>query len=361
MKCLASISILFLTGAATLFGRMERVAVAPDGSKFILEKSKQEFRAIGFNYDHDRDGRLIEDYWEKEWPVIEEDFREMRDLGAQVLRIHLQFGRFMDSPTRANSANLKRLRKLLDLAERTGLRLDLTGLACYHKKHIPAWYDSMTEKERWNAQAVFWEAVAGTCSGHPAVFCYDLMNEPVVRVGEGQPGLWLGPPLGESYFVQIISGEQGTRNREDIARDWIRKLTAAVRKKDRKTPITVGLVDWSLNRPRTLYSGFDPKIVGPELDFIAVHLYPKNGKIPEDLERLRGFRVGKPVVIEETFTLNCSAAEFRTFLDGARRETSGLIGFYWGKATGELERSNSIGDKILLGWLKLFQEEAKAP
>ena len=29
-------------------------------------------------------------------------------------------------------------------------------------------------------QARFWEAVAATCRNRPAVFCYDLMNEPIV-------------------------------------------------------------------------------------------------------------------------------------------------------------------------------------
>ena len=29
-------------------------------------------------------------------------------------------------------------------------------------------------------QAAFWEAVAETCKDSPAIFCYDLMNEPIL-------------------------------------------------------------------------------------------------------------------------------------------------------------------------------------
>lgn len=39
--------------------------------------------------------RLLEDYWAEEWETVAQDFREIRDLGANVVRIHLQLGRFM--------------------------------------------------------------------------------------------------------------------------------------------------------------------------------------------------------------------------------------------------------------------------
>ena len=49
------------------------------------------------------------------------------------------------------------------VAERTGLYLDLTGLGCYHKQDVPAWYDQLSEPERWAVQARFWAAIARTC------------------------------------------------------------------------------------------------------------------------------------------------------------------------------------------------------
>src|SRR5262249_27474942 len=112
--------------------RMPRVRVAPDGRGFQLAAG-QPFTPWGFNYDHDDAGRLLEDYWETEWTRVEEDFREMRELGATVVRIHLQVNRFMKSADRPNEQALARLGKLLELAEATGLYLDLTGLGCYRK------------------------------------------------------------------------------------------------------------------------------------------------------------------------------------------------------------------------------------
>src|SRR5262249_2202387 len=150
---------------------------------------------------------------------------------------------------------LKQLGKLVKLAEKTRLYLDLTGLGCYHKKDVPVWYDELSEADRWAAQANFWKAVAGRCKDCPAIFCYDLMNEPVVPGGKRKDGDWLGPPFAGSHFVQVITLDQAKRPRPDIARQWIKLLVSGIREHDHKHLITVGLVDWSLDRPG-LTSGF---------------------------------------------------------------------------------------------------------
>ncbi len=334
------------------------VAVARDGKGFVLDPSGKPFTPWGFNYDHDARGRLIEDYWADEWDAVEGDFREMRQLGANVVRVHLQFGKFMDGPEKPSEESLERLGKLLALAERNGLYLDLTGLGCYHKKDVPAWYDKLSEQERWDAQARFWEAVAGRCAKSPAVFCYDLMNEPVVPGGRRADGDWLGPAFAGKHFVQVISLDQKDRERPAIARQWIRHLSAAIRKVDKRHLITVGLVDWSLDR-KGLTSGFVPERVAPDLDFLCVHLYPERDKIDDALKTLAGFGVGKPVVIEETFPLKCSAAEFERFLDGSREHASGWVGFYWGVPPEELRKSKEIGDALTLAWLETFRKKTK--
>lgn len=94
--------------------------------------------------------------------MIVEDFQEMKDLGATVVRIHLQFGKFMDSPDKPNQHSLQQLARLVALAEEVGLYLDLTGLGCYHKQDVPPWYDKLEEQDRWAAQAAFWEHVGST-------------------------------------------------------------------------------------------------------------------------------------------------------------------------------------------------------
>jgi|KBSSwiStaDraftv2_1062776.scaffolds.fasta_scaffold160835_2 ubiquinone/menaquinone biosynthesis C-methylase UbiE len=341
---------------------LERVAVATKAAGFVLLPSEQPFQPLGLNYDHDEQGRLLEDYWEMQWDKVEEDFAEMRRLGANVVRVHLQFGRFMLDESTADPHALQRYRRLLQTAERHGLRLDVTGLGCYHKSDVPAWYDALDEPRRWAAQAVFWSAVARAGRESSAIFCYDLMNEPVTPAGPGQGKDWLGPPFAGKHFVQWISRDSDGRARPEIARAWVRQLARAIRHEDPSRLITVGLVDWSLPVPPSrsgLDSGFHPRVIAPELDFISVHLYPERGKVAQAIETLSQFSVGRPVVIEETFPLRCSPAEFQDFWTRSREAASGWIGFYWGKTPEECKRSKEIGDALMWQWLEWFQKQSQ--
>ena len=102
--CIRSLAILFLLGASVLIAQsppMKPVRVADDRHGFALDDGTP-FVAWGFNYDHDETGRLLEDYWTAEWPKVQEDFREMKDLGANVVRLHLQLGKFMRQPDEPN-------------------------------------------------------------------------------------------------------------------------------------------------------------------------------------------------------------------------------------------------------------------
>jgi hypothetical protein len=348
MKGRSEIAVLVLLLALPLpasAADMPWIAVSGDQKGFVLQPSGKRFVPWGFNYDHDDKGRLLEDYWDSEWERVERDFRAMKKLGANVVRIHVQVAKFLDAPDKANERSLDRLGKLLILAEQLGLYLDLTGLGCYHRADVPVWYDKLSEKDRWEVQARFWRAVAGRCADSPAVFCYDLMNEPVVPGGRRKDDHWLAGAFGGKHFVQFITLDQQDRPRPEIAHQWVRHLTAAVREKDNRHLLTVGLVDWSLDRPG-LTSGFVPDKVADDLDFVSVHVYPKAGKVKEAMNTLAGFAVGKPVVIEETFPLACSPKELEEFIEASARHAAGWIGFYWGKPPDELRRSKTISDAL---------------
>lgn len=345
--------------APSLEKKLSFIEVAKDNSGFVFKDDGKRFVPWGFNYDHDEEGRLIEDYWDQEWPKVEADFAEMKELGANVVRLHIQFGKFMEAEDKPNEKSLAQLHKLLLLAEKTGLYLDLTGLGCYHKQDVPAWYDDLDEAGRWKAQAAFWRAVAKTCAGSPAIFCYDLMNEPVVPGGKRKDKDWLGPPFAGKHFVQVITLDQAGRQRPEIAKTWTKQLVAAVREVDQRHLVTIGLVDWSLDRPG-LTSGFVPEKIAPELDFLCIHLYPQKGKLDEDLETLKGFaKVGKPVIIEETFPLKAPLDEFEKFLFASREHAHGWVGFYWGKTPAELRQGKTINDAIVLSWLDWFVKNGK--
>ncbi len=338
-----------LVGAETSHtGQLEWIAVSKDGSSFVGIGSGRKFIPWGFNYDHDHKMRLLEEYWNTEWQTVIEDFREMKELGANVVRIHLQFAKFMDSPQQPNVNALKQLGRLVKLAEENGLYLDLTGLACYRKADVPRWYETMSELDRWQAQAQFWESIVERCKDSPAIFCYDLMNEPFVPGKPREPGDWLTGKLSDFYFVQALTLDPAGREPPEIAKRWASQLTTAIRRHDRRHLISLGMLPNS--GPAFVHA------VAQHLDFICVHEYPKSGKIGESLERLKSFSVGKPLVIEEMFPLTCTAEELGGFIRQSAPLACGWIGFYWGQTPRELEAAGGIREALIRAWLTLFQE-----
>jgi hypothetical protein len=354
VRCLAVPLVLAVLAAPAPPEKLARIRPSPDGTHFVREGTDQTFVVWGVNYDRDDAGRLLEDYWETEWETVAGDFREIKALGANVVRVHLQVGRFMKEADTPDDANLARLARLVKLAEETGLYLDLTGLGCYHKKDIPAWYDALDESDRWDVQARFWRAVARVCKTRPAVFCYDLMNEPVVGGGKGKNDWLVGEPLGDKYFVQRIALDAKGRDNKEIARAWVEKLSTAIRSVDDRTMITVGVIPWAqvFKGAKPLF--YSPEVRGP-LDFVCVHFYPKAGKLDDDLAALKVYEVGKPLVIEEIFPISASYEETETFIERSRPIVDGWISFYWGKPIEEYEKSGDFKDALVGGWLKRFR------
>ena len=333
-----------------------RISVSPDKRGFVFLDTGTAFHPWGMNYGNN--GRLIEDFWDGEWQTVVNDFAELKALGANVVRVHLQFGRFMDATNAANPIALAQLRRLLRLAERSELYLDVTGLVCYRKADVPSWYDALDERARWRAQAFFWRTIAGECASSPAVFCYDLINEPLAPGGKRKAGDWYsGKPFGSYDFLQFIALDPAGRKREEIAVAWIETMTRAVREKDPGRLITVGLLPWVKGWGHL--DGFLPEQVAPHLDFMSVHIYPDSKKLEEAPESLRRVSVGKPVVIEETFPLSCSTAELEKFLRHSRDQACGWMGHYDGAPLEELDRLThedkiTIAQAIYRDWLKLF-------
>jgi hypothetical protein len=354
---LALIFVLAILGRGRA---MERIAITADQHGFRFAESGGRFVPWGVNYGNA--GRLMEDFWNDEWRTLEDDFAEIKAMGGNVVRVHLQFGKFMEAADRPNAAALGKLSDLAALAEKTGIYLDVTGLACYRPNDVPAWYDALDDDERWKAQAVFWRAVAGACAGKPAVFCYDLMNEPITP-GSRTEKWYSGQLLGGFDFIQYIARDPKGRPRMEVAAAWIDALSAAIREKDKDTLITVGMLPWVTGWQHL--SGFLPKEVAKHVDFLSVHIYPK-AKQPEEAPRaLAECIAGKPVMIEETFPLECSVEELEAFLRSSRNTASGWIWHYDGmpasaydelKKNGTLSPAQAIWRAGLISFQKLRPE-----
>jgi len=308
---------------------MPKVRVSGDGRHFVLGETGEAFVPWGFNYLGEF-GKLTEDSWDMDWTRVERDFRDMRRLGANVVRVHLQFGTYMTGPDRFDQKQLDRLTKMLNLACELGLYLDVTGLSCYRLDRIPAWYDALDEVDRWEVQARWWKKIAETCADHPSVFCYDLVNEPIVGglAKDGEPR-WVGGELAGFYFVQKISEDPKERTGIQIAEAWAAKLTEAIRQADAKTPISVGVIPWAQIWPKAKPVFYAPE-VAKHFDFVSIHVYPGKGKVDQAVAALAVYDIGKPLVVEETFPLECTMEEMDRFVEAGKGRVDGWISHYFG-------------------------------
>lgn len=336
-----------------------KIRISPDNTRFTVGDGGPTFRPWGFNYLGTH-GELVEEYWHNDWKRVERDFREMKKLNANVVRIHLQFGTYLKSPREVDAVQIERLKKLLDLAADCGLYLDVTGLGCYRAKSIPDWYGKLEEAERWNVQAFWWEAIARACKDHPAVFCYCLMNEPIMGGPPSKPGepKWVGGELGGFYFVQRLTLDAGKRTQIEIAEAWTRQLTTAIRAIDSKTPITVGVIPWALVWPTAKPVFYSPEC-GKHLDFTSVHFYPQKGEVEKAVKALAAYDIGKPLVVEETFPLSCTLEELDQFMKATSDRADGWIGHYFGHTIEEHRQGAQPGGAFVAPVLEFWRDQAK--
>ncbi len=333
------------TSTAVRSAEMETVTVAPDGDGFILQPSGDRYVPWGHNYASvDIMQRLADD------PArVEREFAEMRAAGTTVARIHPEMPRLMNGPEKADPVGLEQLRKLLKIAEKSGIHLMITGLACYQIRDRMAWYDSLDEQQRWETQAFFWKTIARTCAESPAVFAYDLVNEPGA-VGTPEEGWYLGK-MGEVEFCQRLSLDPMGRSGDDIFLAWTQKMISAIRSQDQSHMITMGMLPF----PGAY------KAIAEELDFVSPHLYPKTGKVDDEIKLLKKFDWGKAIVIGETFPLSCGVDDERDFLLKSRELADGWIGHWPDESPAELSELKESGkatihSAIWLSWVELFRE-----
>ena len=325
--------------------------VVVDGSTgFFATEEGSTFIPWGYNYTTDRASLLIEDRWdnEAEWDIITEDFAEMKAYGANTVRIHLQFHEFMRDPRTPDPEALSNLARLLEVAEETGVYLDVTGLAAYRKEDQPAWYDTLDESARWAAQTVFWEAVATTLAHSDNVFAYNLMNEPVVL---STPQIeWLpGDGFGGFHFVQSLTRDLGSRSQVDVFNQWIAMQAEAVRRGDPRHLVTVGFLPLGdLNR----FEG--------SLDFLSTHIYPEMGNVNAAVDYTLGNIGGKPLLIEEIGPVRAGRDDLLSYMDQVNQSVAGFLGHYMGLTASELASQGTIGAALQREFLIAFSARSPA-
>lgn len=347
-RLLQSASLLYvvlLTARGAGAAETEVVKIAPDKKDFILSPSGDRFVPWGHNYASvDILQRLADDP-----ERVAREFAEMKAAGTNVARIHPEMPRIMSGADKADPKSLDQLKQLLKIAEKSGIYLKITGLACYKIKDRIDWYDALQEQERWAAQAFFWETVARTCAESPAVFAYDLVNEPAAA-GKPADG-WYTGRMGDVEFCQRLTLDAGQRTGDVIFTEWTKRIVAAIRKHDRTHLITMGMLPF----PGAY------KAAAEQLDFVSPHLYPKKGRVDDEIQLLQKFDWGKPIVIGETFPLSCGVDDEREFLLKSREFAHGWLGHWPDESPAELAELKKSGkatiqNAIWLSWVDLFRE-----
>lgn len=344
-RILLHAALLCACFTAGALAQVQSVRLSPDKKSFVLHPSGQPYVPWGHNYA----SVDIMDRLEKEPARVEREFAEMKAAGTTVARIHPEMPAFFTGPNQFSPRALDQLKKLLQIAERSNIHLKITGLACYKINNRIAWYDALDEQARWKTQELFWAKIAETCKDSPAVFAYDLVNEPAA-VGKRADGWYMGK-MGDVEFCQRVSLDPGQRKADVIFREWTGRMVAAIRKHDKDHLVTLGMLPF----PGAY------KTAAEHLDFVSPHLYPKTGKVEEEIKLLKQFDYGKPIVIGETFPLSCGVEDERAFLLKSRGVAVGWIGHWPDKSPTELAELKKAGkidipQSMWLGWVELFKE-----
>jgi hypothetical protein len=349
-------------------GGLERISVGPNQT-LVGADSGQRFVPRGQNYDADS--------------LALNHLREVKEMGANVIRLQLQFRDFMTSCTTANQAMLDDLGRTVRIAEQNAMYLDLTGLASTAGDQAdPACYGrATTDAQRWSAQAAFWTAIARQVAGSPAVLVLDLANEPIIPDTPVPSGCgWANCPGAHYglYYNQVVTQDPAGRTADQIATAWTTQMTNAIHQFDTTHLITIGCL------PYATCAGFDPSAVAPLLGFLSVHVYPQDCTAPAppagtsdpcmsaerfqenasgdpltfELSVLDAFSLpGKPVLIEETGVLTPSSLE-EDFLLRSRSHATGWIGQWLPRTISQLVASGTTHDVAYAVWGKQFQNLA---
>lgn len=322
--------------------------ISAQGKKLIT-KDGREFRAWGFNYSGPSGPLFIEQYWDTRWADIEKDFDEMKKLGSNCIRMSIQYETFMSSPSTQIQHSLDQLKKVFKLAEAKRMYIVLCGANSFIMERQPQWYVNLSDSARVMTVARYWELIAETIGNSSALLAYDLMNEPVIAVN-GENGWTPGESFGGYYFVQNIVRYNPKKDPIDLLmKFWIAIMTNEIRKHDKEHLITVGFL------PFTVFAQ-----MSSVLGMSSTHIYPKSGNMQASSDILKAFISDKPLLISETFPLECNVGELQTFITEHNKDVVGWLWHYSGKTIAELEAENTINGAIWAASLKKFKEMAPA-
>jgi endo-1,4-beta-mannosidase len=244
------------------------------------------------------------DWWHRfDAGVVEEDFSRIRDAGLGAVRIFLLWEDFQPHPSKVSTKVLDQLVRVMEIGSEKGLHLMPTLFTGHMSgmNYLPLWMLELKESEdrfpvfsegekRKNAirnfyldrevieaQRLLVREVSGALQGHPALWAWDLGNEPSNIVL---------PPSRNHTLV------------------WLEEMVSELKKRDETIPVTLGLHQEDLEEDRKM----GPKEVAAFCDFLSMHTYsiyakwvdgPLDGDVSPFLGLLTQWLGSKKVLIEE--------------------------------------------------------------
>jgi len=235
--------------------------------------------------------------------LVKRDFSQLAEYRFDLVRIFLLWEDFQPEINRVSVPALNHLVRVAGIANDVGLKI-LPTFFCGHMSGVnwlPYWMlesgpsknkfpifsqgkiqkatvrNFYKEREIWKAQKLFLHETTDALQGHPAVWGWDLGNEP--------SNLALPPS-------------------KEKAKAWLEEMVAELKRRDGHLPVTIGLHQGDVEKDNVL----GPREAAPFCDFLSMHAYPGyapwgdgplDEKIPLFLAFLTQWLGGKAVIVEE--------------------------------------------------------------
>jgi len=326
---------------------MQLIVTRADGRGFVERDSGRHHIIFGTNYYDPHTGWAPKIWRRFDSEKVRRHFQVMSELGINCARVFITAGSFQPNAETIEEQSLKKLDTLIKIARETG------------------------------------DVVGRRYRGEPAIFAWDLLNEPhmpwFIEQWRPQWNDWLQKTYGSWESLKAAWGNELTEGqswgkvavaknqpdsgnprlrdwqlfREHLADRWVRRQVEAIRRADPTHLITVGYIQWSypLIRPGNpgRYSAFNPRSQARWLDFITIHFYPTLGNpfgSEENWDRNLGYmqavlaysHTSKPVVLGEYGWYGGGAPQHHPYLSEDEQA-------HWLSA--EVEASRPLAD----GWL----------